>query len=846
MKLEDNEGHGGAKTSSRKRTPSQSKRDESLTDRKRSKDGEKETESKHKAKHSSSKQPRKPLQEPKITSSGSLKAASDNDHADVETKGVDVDPSPPSGKNAIDLNNNISAKDTESDERKVTKMEIQEVDLFAPIEHSDTERSYKKSKKSGDSQKDDNHKHKSRRSKKGHHGTDKEKNPEQREAGEKSANRSDGNSKKRKRKDSCESDVLPTVDSKKETGVKKENAKKEREKKDIGSKDKKTTDENKRKKNPEGKEESKKKKKKNDGDEDVKTKRGERKEGVNSKWKWWEEGNINNGNKWTTLEHKGPLFPPEYEPLPNSVSFFYNGNPVKLSLAAEEVATFYAKMLDHEYTTKSSFQENFFTDWREEMTAEEREQIQKLSKCDFTHINKYFLEKSEEKKAMTKEQKQVLKEETNKLMEEYGFCVLDGHREKIGNFRVEPPGLFRGRGEHPKMGKLKKRIQPEEITINCSKGSNIPVAPTGHRWRKVQHDDTVTWLASWVENVQGNFKYVMLNPSSKLKGEKDWQKYEVARKLKLKVETIRRLYREDWKNREMKTRQRGVALYFIDKLALRAGNEKEESETADTVGCCSLRVEHITLHQEKGGQEFMVEFDFLGKDSIRYYNEVPVEGRVFKNLKLFMENKEPEDDLFDRINTTYLNKHLNQSMPGLTAKVFRTFNASSTLQEQLNKLTTADMSLEEKLLSYNRANRAVAILCNHQRAAPKTFEKSMQNLQDKIAQKQQQLDVAKKELKGAKKEHKKGGTERTRRLVEKKESVVKRLEEQLKKLQLQMTDREENKVIALGTSKLNYLDPRISVAWCRKFNVPIEKIYNKTQRDKFAWAIDMTEEDFQF
>lgn len=40
----------------------------------------------------------------------------------------------------IDLNNNISAKHTESDERKVTKTELQEVDLFAPIEHSDMER----------------------------------------------------------------------------------------------------------------------------------------------------------------------------------------------------------------------------------------------------------------------------------------------------------------------------------------------------------------------------------------------------------------------------------------------------------------------------------------------------------------------------------------------------------------------------------------------------------------------------------------------------------------------------------------------------------------------------------
>lgn len=57
---------------------------------------------------------------------------------------------------------------------------------------------------------------------------------------------------------------------------------------------------------------------------------------------------------------------------------------------------------------------------------------------------------------------------------------------------------------------------------------------------------------------------------------------------------------------------------------------------------------------------------------------------------------------------------------------------------------------------------------------------------------------------------------------------------------------EENKEIALGTSKLNYLDPRISVAWCKKWEVPIEKIYNKSQRQKFAWAIDMADEDFVF
>lgn len=89
-------------------------------------------------------------------------------------------------------------------------------------------------------------------------------------------------------------------------------------------------------------------------------------------------------------------------------------------------------------------------------------------------------------------------------------------------------------------------------------------------------------------------------------------------------------------------------------LALRAGNEKEEGETADTVGCCSLRVEHLKLHEKYDDQEFVVEFDFLGKDSIRYYNRLPIEKRVFKNLSLFMENKQPGDDIFDRLNVSYL------------------------------------------------------------------------------------------------------------------------------------------------------------------------------------------------
>ncbi|XP_022094493.1 DNA topoisomerase I, mitochondrial-like [Acanthaster planci] len=563
-------------------------------------------------------------------------------------------------------------------------------------------------------------------------------------------------------------------------------------------------------------------------------------------WKWWEEEPHPEGVKWIFLEHKGPVFAPPYEPLPNHVRFYYDGKPMKLSEKAEEVAGFYARMLDHEYTTRSVFNKNFFNDWKKEMTEEERKTVQSLSKCNFKEVHQYFLQKAEERRNMTKEEKQAIKQKNEELLQEYGFCSIDGHREKMGNFKIEPPGLFRGRGDHPKQGMLKKRVHPEDVIINCSKDSQIPVPPEGHRWKQVIHDNSVTWLCSWTENIQGAIKYVMLNPSSRLKGEKDWAKYEMARKLKKCVEKIRANYREDFKSKEMRIRQRAVALYFIDKLALRAGNEKEEGESADTVGCCSLRVEHLTLHEEKDGQEFVVEFDFLGKDSIRYQNSVPVEKRVFRNLKLFMENKQEGDDLFDRLTTSILNKHLQELMEGLTAKVFRTYNASSTLQNQLDELTIAEELVPAKILAYNRANRAVAILCNHQRAAPKTFDKQMENLQAKIKAKHEAIKKARKEFKAMKNEYKSSRNEKLKTALERKKTQVERLEEQLTKLEVSATDKEENKEIALGTSKLNYLDPRISVAWTKKWNVPIEKIYNRTQRDKFRWAIDMAGPDFVF
>jgi DNA topoisomerase-1 len=72
-----------------------------------------------------------------------------------------------------------------------------------------------------------------------------------------------------------------------------------------------------------------------------------------------------------------------------------------------------------------------------------------------------------------------------------------------------------------------------------------------------------------------------LGASSSLKGKSDLTKFETARKLKDKIEEIRKDYNEGFNSKDERERQMCTAIYFIDKLALRVGNEKSEDE-ADT------------------------------------------------------------------------------------------------------------------------------------------------------------------------------------------------------------------------------------------------------------------------
>ncbi|KAL6715797.1 DNA topoisomerase 1 [Lecanora helva] len=659
------------------------------------------------------------------------------------------------------------------------------------------------------------------------------------------------------------------------------------------------------------------------------TEQDEEAEAEEEEYRWWEDPTKGDGTKkWTTLEHAGVVFPPPYQPLPKNVQMRYDGTPVKMALEAEEIAGFFGAMLNSTHNVENpTFQKNFFDDFTKMLKdtggATDKNgneiNIKEFSKCDFQPIFDYYDAQRTQKKALPAAEKKAIKAEKDAVEAPYLYCMWDGRKQKVGNFRVEPPGLFRGRGDHPKTGMVKKRVQPEQITINVGKEATVPTPPDGHRWKEIKHDQEGTWLAMWQENINGAYKYVMLAANSDVKGQSDFKKFEKARELKKHIDRIRKDYQNELKDEKMANRQRATAVYLIDQFALRAGNEKGEDE-ADTVGCCSLKFEHVTLKPPN-----TVIFDFLGKDSIRFYDEVQVDPQVFKNLKIFKKvPKSDGDEIFDRLTTSALNKHLSNYMNGLTAKVFRTYNASFTMADLLRNMKLKG-TVAEKVVDYNEANRKVAILCNHKRTVAATHETQIEKMDERIKGlqyqkwrvKQMMLDIDPKikKKKGAEYfeldeeldeawiiEHQNSLVEEQRQKIEKKfnkeneklkaegekemkhkeleerlevadelakkfktenkkkkvepegkgptiekyEGNLEKLDQRINNMLMQRKDKDNNKEVALGTSKINYIDPRLTVVFSKKFEVPIEKFFSKTLREKFDWAIKSVDENWEF
>jgi DNA topoisomerase-1 len=265
---------------------------------------------------------------------------------------------------------------------------------------------------------------------------------------------------------------------------------------------------------------------------------------------------------------------------------------------------------------------------------------------------------------------------------------------------------------------------------------------------------------------------------------------------------------------------------------MRVGDEKDKDE-ADTVGASTLRIEHIQF-PEKDNKIF-IEFNFLGKDSVPWQktlevNSVDTKG-LYDNLRLFMKDKRDNNEIFDNINSSKVNAFLRKidtkKVPGLTAKVFRTYLATKIVKEALNA-PPLDVNVEssepKKIYVAKIANLKAAIACNHKKGIDPNnpaSKKALDRFAESITKKEEAIGKIKKDILSNK-----WTTEKQKE----------RLKYRMEKIQYQLKLQKETRDYNLGTSLRNYIDPRIMKTWLDYVALDWKKIYTTTLQRKFKWV----------
>ena len=501
---------------------------------------------------------------------------------------------------------------------------------------------------------------------------------------------------------------------------------------------------------------------------------------------------------WSTLSHFGVSFPEPYKLNPKTNQIKICGETISMDVAQEEMAIAWAKKIGTPYVEDPVFQANFLSDFLKLFPA--RFKDVKISDIVFPTLP--------EKVELTKEQKKALAAERKAkrlaLKERFGYATVDGVRTEIANWVVEPPGLFMGRGQHPMRGHWKPKITEEDITLNMDETSAVPEG----NWKLIHAPDCM-WIACWTDKLSEKVKYVWLHDSSSIRQARDKSKYDKAIDLERTIDMVRNFISKSMNSKDLKIRRTATACFLIDKLTMRVGDEKDEDE-ADTVGASTLRVEHLKFRDDNA-----VDFDFFGKDYVRWQKTLQVEPRdriAIENLKLFTKGKKPDDLIFDGITSRHVNEFLGKAAPGLTAKVFRTFHATSVVKAYLRKHNKFEKGTPEfdKLYQARLANLEAAITCNHKRTPPKTFEQSLQKKEDRLKAMEQQV----------------GKTDKQKlRLAE-------RLEKMKRQVELTKITRDYN----LNTSLRNYIDPRVFKSWADRVGLDWKLLYTTTLQRKMAWV----------
>jgi len=487
------------------------------------------------------------------------------------------------------------------------------------------------------------------------------------------------------------------------------------------------------------------------------------------------------------LSHKGVMVP-KYEP--KSFHVLFRGKKIALTPRQEEMAVAWVKKLVTEYVEDPVFVKNFFSDFCKALGIEGKKED-----FDFSEIEKFVEKERNDKLSMSKEEKKKLAAERKKIREankeKYGYAIVDGVVMELGNYMAEPSSIFMGRGKHPLRGKWKDGATEEDITLNLSPDAPRPAG----KWKEIVWHPDFMWVARWDDKLRGRDKYVWLSDTSFIKQKREMEKFNKAIELGRKYEMLKKYIDDNLNSPDLKTRKVATVCYLIDALSLRVGDEKDEDE-ADTVGATTLTSKNVKIEGN------LVKFDFLGKDSVRWQKDVELSEQVIKNLKEFISQSKFE--IFEGIRSENVNEFLSTVVPGISAKVFRTYHASKIVDEYLKKekVSKTDAADYKKYVA-TMANLQAAIVCNHKRKLPAKWNDTLQK--------------------------------KVERLKELKEKKGKKAAERVKTMELKIKLMKKTKDYNLNTSLKSYIDPRFYYKWSKRVEFDWKKYYPKTLQHKFSW-----------
>ena len=491
------------------------------------------------------------------------------------------------------------------------------------------------------------------------------------------------------------------------------------------------------------------------------------------------------------LIHNGVLIPDAYAPQGFTITVL--GKLLKLTPLQEEMAVKFAQKFGTPYTEDATFCSNFMKDFAEALRIKEKITVKDI---DWTPITRWVEAERARKANMSKEEKKQLAAARKKLREErkerYGWATVDGVRMEVGNYAVEPPSVFMGRVRHPTRGSWKPAVTTNDVTLNLSPDAPMPPGEwAGREWRPNE-----LWIAKWTDKLSRKVKYIWFHDATPMKQERVQEKFDLANELESKIDVVRAHITDGLRSEDAKRRKVATVAYLIDVFKIRVGDEKETE--SGTIGATSLQSKHITLHNSP----HMVKLRFFGKDWVLFERELEVSEEAFQNLKDFTSDG---GRIFSGITTEAVRDFLSEAMPRLSPKVFRTFSATHLFRQELNQAKVAPESPDaKKKMALTEANAAVARLLNHQKAIPKKWQETYKKRLEML-----------KSLKG--KEGK---------------SIVKRKQS----LQFRIEQMRLGKNWNLGTSLRNYIDPRVSVDFCKRVNYDWKAYYPKALITKFAWA----------